>query len=201
MCDGGGGAGGVGAHRGRGRGHPAPRGARAAGRGVIGELLTNYDTEGIELDLAAPGGTAFHFPVDQGPEYAPLLTEYLAGIAAIDELINLESDENAPKISRFAACLRMCLPHTEGVVMEKAATALAKVKELPGGNVLLEGDDEVVPLPAGRLLTLDMFRNIKWSEKTDRRHGGTGPERRSCSRMRCQRSASSRAGCWATTRT
>ena len=51
--------------------------------GVIRELLTNYDTEGIELDLAAPGGTAFHFPVDQGPEYAPLLTEYLAGIAAI----------------------------------------------------------------------------------------------------------------------
>ena len=51
--------------------------------GVIRELLTNYDTEGIELDLAAPGGTAFHFPVDQGPEYAPLLTEYLAGSAAI----------------------------------------------------------------------------------------------------------------------
>ena len=40
--------------------------------------------------------------------------------------------------------------------------------------MLLEGDDEVVPLPAGRLLPLDMFRNVKWSEKTDRRHGGTG---------------------------
>ena len=57
---------------------------------------------------------------------------------------------------------------------EKAATALAKVKELPGGNVLLEGDDEVAPLPAGTLLTLDMFRNIKFEERTDRRGGGTG---------------------------
>ena len=57
---------------------------------------------------------------------------------------------------------------------EKAATALAKVKELPGGNVLLEGDDEVAPLPAGTLLTLDMFRNIKFEARTDRRGGGTG---------------------------
>ena len=55
----------------------------------------------------------------------------LAGIAAIDELINLESDENATKISRFADCLRMCLPHTEGVVMEKAANALGGRPLLP----------------------------------------------------------------------
>ena len=58
------------------------------------------------------------------------------------------------------------------VSTERAATALAKVKELPGGDVLL--DDEVAPLPAGTLLTLDMFRNIKFEERTDRRGGGTG---------------------------
>ena len=55
---------------------------------------------------------------------------------------------------------------------ERAATALAKVKELPGGDV--EDDGEVAPLPAGTLLTLDMFRNIKFEARTDRRGGGTG---------------------------
>ena len=32
----------------------------------------------------------------------------------------------------------------------------------------------MAPLPAGTLLTLDMFRNIKFEARTDRRGGGTG---------------------------
>lgn len=51
--------------------------------GVITELTTGYDIQGVELDLAAPGGTAFHFPEAEGPRYAPVLTEYLGDIAVV----------------------------------------------------------------------------------------------------------------------
>ena len=61
----------------------------------------------------------------------------LAGIAAIDELIDLESDENATKINRFAVYLRMCLPHTEAVVMDKAASALGHLARA-GGTLALD---------------------------------------------------------------
>jgi FKBP12-rapamycin complex-associated protein len=61
----------------------------------------------------------------------------LAGIAAIDELIDVESDENATKINRFAVYLRMCLPHTEAVVMDKAASALGHLARA-GGTLALD---------------------------------------------------------------
>ena len=50
---------------------------------VLQELATSYDTQGVELDLAAPGSTAFHFPVAEGPRYAPVMTDYLSEIAAM----------------------------------------------------------------------------------------------------------------------
>lgn len=61
----------------------------------------------------------------------------LAGIAAIDELIDVDSDENATKINRFAEMLRMCLPHTEAVVMDKAARALGHLARA-GGTLALD---------------------------------------------------------------
>jgi FKBP12-rapamycin complex-associated protein len=59
-------------------------------------------------------------------------SEKLAGIAAIDELLDLESEENANKIARFADLLRLCLPHTDGDVMEKAAKALGHLARAGG---------------------------------------------------------------------
>lgn len=63
---------------GKGLGHAELRDERFA---VLQELGTQYDTQGVELDLAAPGGTIWHFPKDEGPQYAPVLTDYLAKIA------------------------------------------------------------------------------------------------------------------------
>ena len=62
---------------GKGLGHAELRDERFA---VLQELGTQYDTQGVELDLAAPGGTIWHFPKDEGPQYAPVLTDYLAKI-------------------------------------------------------------------------------------------------------------------------
>jgi len=63
---------------GKGLGHPELRHDRFA---VLQELATQYDIQGVELDLAAPGGTAWHFPPNEGPQYAPVMTEYLGQIA------------------------------------------------------------------------------------------------------------------------
>ncbi|MCC7262312.1 MAG: hypothetical protein IT369_07315 [Candidatus Latescibacteria bacterium] len=65
---------------GKGLGHAELREARFA---VVEELATRYPIDGVELDLAGPGGTLWHFPPDEGPKYTPVLTEYLARIAAL----------------------------------------------------------------------------------------------------------------------
>lgn len=65
---------------GLGLGHPELREARFA---VAEELATRYPIDGLELDLAGPGGTLWHFPPGEGPRWAPVLTEYLARIAGL----------------------------------------------------------------------------------------------------------------------
>ena len=57
---------------------------------------------------------------------------------------------------------------------QKTAAALAKVKQLPGGDVVLDDAEEATPLPAGELLTLDMFHSINFKANVDRRSGGNG---------------------------
>ena len=67
-------------------------------RGMFGDRLVGYmrDLNAAILELVE----------------SPITQEKLGGIAAIDELISLETEENATKISRFAANLRASLPHT-----------------------------------------------------------------------------------------
>ena len=50
---------------------------------VLKELLLDYDLDGVELDFACPGGTAWFFPKEDGLRYAPLLTELLADVAGL----------------------------------------------------------------------------------------------------------------------
>jgi hypothetical protein len=52
---------------------------------VLTELLTDYDLDGVELDFAAPGGTVWFFPHDEGPRYAPLLTQLLGEVYKVTQ--------------------------------------------------------------------------------------------------------------------
>lgn len=92
-------------------------------RSMFGQRLTDYMDDLNKLILQ-------HV-------HSSTTNDKLAGIAAIDELINVESDENATKINRFAEMLRMCLPHTEAVVMDKAARALGHLARA-GGTLALD---------------------------------------------------------------
>ena len=52
--------------------------ARAHQLGVLEELITHYDSDGVELDFAcAPGGGALCFRKEDAAKGAPLLTEML----------------------------------------------------------------------------------------------------------------------------
>ena len=76
--------------------------------GVVEELATRYDTQGVELDLAAPGGTAWHFPRDEGPAYAPVMTSYLGQIA--DMVRGRDGDPGQLGV-RVYPTEEMCLRH------------------------------------------------------------------------------------------
>jgi hypothetical protein len=75
---------------------------------VLRELATSYDTQGVELDLAAPGGTAWFFPQGEGEDYAPVMTEYLGEIAAM-----VRGRPGAPGVVgvRVYPTEEMCLRH------------------------------------------------------------------------------------------
>eukprot|EP01043_Picozoa_sp_COSAG02_P082356 COSAG02_NODE_20602_length_823_cov_1.395028_1_plen_253_part_10 len=92
-------------------------------RSMFGQRLTDYMADLNKLILEHVSSSTTN--------------DKLAGIAAIDELIDVESDENATKIIRFAEMLRMCLPHTEAVVMDKAARALGHLARA-GGTLALD---------------------------------------------------------------
>ena len=51
---------------------------------VLEELATDYATDGLELDFAAPpGGASFYFQPDDVPEYTPVMTEWVRGVTAM----------------------------------------------------------------------------------------------------------------------
>jgi hypothetical protein len=51
---------------------------------VLEELATDYATDGLELDFAAPpGGASFYFQPDDVPEYTPVMTGWLRDVAAM----------------------------------------------------------------------------------------------------------------------
>eukprot|EP01135_Chromosphaera_perkinsii_P003113 Nk52_evm2s236 gene=Nk52_evmTU2s236 len=62
------------------------------------------------------------------------VSEKLGGIMAIDELIDIEGESNATKISRFANYLRIVLPGGDPQVMTSAAKALGHLA-LAGGTL------------------------------------------------------------------
>jgi hypothetical protein len=76
---------------------PNPPTAQASGRGqglatpgmleyqlsVLTEQLVEYNVDGVELDFAAPGGTAWFFPPTEGPSHAHLLTHFLTNVRAV----------------------------------------------------------------------------------------------------------------------
>ena len=61
-----------------------------------------------------------------------VVDEKLGGIGAIDQLIDLESEDNSTKITRFANYLRMSLPNSSVPVMEAAAKALGHLARAGG---------------------------------------------------------------------
>ncbi|MEW6749464.1 MAG: hypothetical protein AB1505_00615 [Candidatus Latescibacterota bacterium] len=48
---------------------------------VLRELATEYPVEGVELDLATPGGSPYLLPPEEGPAMCPVLTDYVAQIS------------------------------------------------------------------------------------------------------------------------
>ena len=62
------------------------------------------------------------------------VSEKLGGILAIDELIDIEGESNATKISRFANYLRIVLPGVDPQVMAAASKALGHLA-LAGGTL------------------------------------------------------------------
>ncbi len=51
---------------------------------VLKELATDYATDGLELDFAAPpGGASFYFQPGDVAEYTPVMTDWLRGITAM----------------------------------------------------------------------------------------------------------------------
>ena len=50
---------------------------------VLTELIVDWGVDGVELDFAAPGGTAWFFPEGEGEACAPLLTELLRAVAEV----------------------------------------------------------------------------------------------------------------------
>ncbi len=90
---------------GQGLGHAELRDDRFA---VLRELGTQYDIQGVELDLAAPGGIAWYFPQNEGPKYAPVMTEYLGKIA--DMMRNRPGEPGLVGV-RVYPTEEMCLRH------------------------------------------------------------------------------------------
>jgi uncharacterized lipoprotein YddW (UPF0748 family) len=51
---------------------------------VLEELATEYETDGVELDLAAPpGGTSYYFRKEDVQEYTPVMTEWVRETSAM----------------------------------------------------------------------------------------------------------------------
>ena len=50
---------------------------------VLTELIVDWGVDGVELDFACPGGTAWFFPQDEGPAYSGHLTELLRAVAEV----------------------------------------------------------------------------------------------------------------------
>ncbi len=66
---------------GRGWAHPEVRDHQFA---VLQELATEYATDGIELDLAAPpGGTSYYFKKEDVQEYTPVMTDWVRETSAM----------------------------------------------------------------------------------------------------------------------
>lgn len=51
---------------------------------VLRELATEYPTEGVELDFAAPpGGSSFHFQLEDIPQYTPVMTDWVRQVSDV----------------------------------------------------------------------------------------------------------------------
>ena len=66
---------------GRGWVHPEVRNHQ---RDVLAELLTEYPTDGIEMDFAAPpGGSSWYFNKEDVVEYTPVMTDWVREVSAM----------------------------------------------------------------------------------------------------------------------
>ena len=65
---------------GKGLGEPAMMDYQLA---VLTELIVDWGVDGVELDFACPGGTAWFFPQDEGATYSGHLTELLRAVAEV----------------------------------------------------------------------------------------------------------------------
>jgi FKBP12-rapamycin complex-associated protein len=83
------------------------------------------------------------------------IAEKLGGIAAIDRLINLETEENATKITRFATHIQNSLPHANATVTEKVAEALGHLARA-GGTLTAE------------FVEFEVRRALEWLRETAR---------------------------------
>jgi len=104
---------------------------------ILRELATSYDTQGVELDLAAPGGTAWFFPQGEGEVYAPVMTSYLGEIAAM-----VRGRPGAPGVVgvRVYPTEEMCLRHGLDVRAWFAAGVVDWVMPMVYPYFVLDGD-------------------------------------------------------------